>query len=505
MASTITTIERNLKMGYSIPTHAVISYIEAHLKDGQIDHEALEQSVGFSYAHIRDFFRRNTGYSLAHYVRMRKICVSAFDLLHSEQPVLEVALHYGFSCHESYSRAFKKITGSTPSAFRKARPLMGKEELITGVYGIRFLNQKERRSDVKMNTEKYRDNDSTVLYGVPEVTWGTYGGNTPLPMCLKACADYLGEDIEYAFFMASCGAAFRLTWNEEDWDLGNVDIYHTFRESNDVYRLGVEALGREYDVLERNNETTKEEFIQFIRRHVDEGYPCIATGIIGPPEPCIITGYRDNGNTLLGWNFFQKDPAFAEGVQTDDSGYFICDNWWENTDTQLVMCMGPVVGEKLSAREIVKNAVLVLTGRKEGNYCKGIAAFDAWKEMLSEESWFHVGNNYSLLFEKMLCLNDAMGCLFDGSGSAAAYFKGLAEQEAAAGTEETAGKYRKLEALFSEIKETICRMQDLFGDYRDIDGRLPYLADAAVRKNACTCIEEVKQREEEALRLMKEL
>lgn len=492
-------------MSYSVPTHAVIAYIERHLKEEKIDYEALERSVGYSYAHIRDFFRRNTGDSLAHYVRVRKICVSAFELLHSEKTVLEIALQYGFSSHESYTRAFKAITGSTPYAFRKARPLMGKEELVTGVYGIRFLKQKERRSDIEMKTEKYKDNDSTVLYGVPEIAWGTYGGNTPFPMCLKACADYLGEDVEYAFSMVSCGAAFRFTWNEEDWDLGNVDVYHTFRESNDVYRLGVEALGREFDMLERNKETTKEEFIRFIRKHVDEGYPCIALGIIGPPEACIITGYRDNGNTLLGWNLFQKEPMFAGSVQTDDSGYFICSNWWENTDTHVVMCMGAIAAERLSVKDIVKNAVLVMTGRKEGNYCKGIKAFDAWKKMLLEERWFHAGGNDSVLSGRMLCQNDAMYCLSDGSGSAAAYFRELAEQEVLTGTKETAVKYRELAALFSRVKEVTGRMQELFGDSRDMDGGLSKLADSSVREKVCSYIEEIKQQEEKALRFMGEL
>ena len=46
--------------------------------------------------------------------------------------------------------------------------------------------------------EKYHNNESTVLYGVPKVEWGTYGGSTPYPICLKACADYLGEDLDYA-------------------------------------------------------------------------------------------------------------------------------------------------------------------------------------------------------------------------------------------------------------------------------------------------------------------
>lgn len=323
-------------MSYPLHTYAILSYIEAHVRDQKTDYHVLEQNAGFSYAHIRDFFKRDTGYSLACYIRRRKIFTSAFDLLHTDKSIMELALDYGFSSHESYTRAFIKVVGMTPSAFRKSRPLMGKSELTPGIYGIGLLRQKERRSDVEMNQkEKYQKNDSTILYGVPKVEWGTYGGSTPYPICLKACADYLGDDLDYATTLVSCGAAFRFTWNETEWDMCNVDIYHTFDEggAETVYSYAAKALGREFSILDRTETTTKDEFIQFIRGHIDEGYPCIAQGIIGPPEACIITGYRDNGNTLLGWNFFQNDPAFGGAVQFDNCGYFICDNWWENTDT----------------------------------------------------------------------------------------------------------------------------------------------------------------------------
>ena len=54
----------------------------------------------------------------------------------------------------------------------------------------------------------------------------------------------------------------------------------------------------------------KSEFISFIKAKIDSGFPCIALGIIGPPEACIITGYRNNGDVLLGWNFFQDNPEY---------------------------------------------------------------------------------------------------------------------------------------------------------------------------------------------------
>lgn len=98
------------------------------------------------------------------------------------------------------------------------------------------------------------------------------------------------------YTLVSCGDAFRFTWNEKDWDLSNVDIYHTFTEGAEetVYSYTAKALGREFSMLDRTESTTKEDFISFIKQHIDEGYPCIAQGIIGPPKACIITGYRDN-------------------------------------------------------------------------------------------------------------------------------------------------------------------------------------------------------------------
>lgn len=77
------------------------------------------------------------------------------------------------------------------------------------------------------------------------------------------------------------------------------------------------------------------------------------------------------------------------------------------------MCLGPVEREPFGAKDIIKTAVSVMTGRKDGDYRKGVAGFAAWAKMLSEDSAFS-GENESLLFEKMLCQDDATTCLIDG-------------------------------------------------------------------------------------------
>ncbi len=82
-----------------------------------------------------------------------------------------------------------------------------------------------------MANKKVFENGVT-LYGVPKVHYGAFGGATPCPIALKACANYLGADIDYADAITGCGAAFRLTWNTAVWDDGNVDVCHTFDESD---------------------------------------------------------------------------------------------------------------------------------------------------------------------------------------------------------------------------------------------------------------------------------
>ncbi|NLE26014.1 MAG: hypothetical protein GX625_11865 [Clostridiaceae bacterium] len=239
---------------------------------------------------------------------------------------------------------------------------------------------------------KQENENSVVLYGISKVEYGATGC-TPYPMCLKSCANYLGQDISLDFIMAATGAAFRLTWDTTSWNCGNVDVIHTFDNPEEIYKLGVEALGRDFQIITRtntlcdvkfastNHSDQKSDFINFIKNQIDKGFPCIALGIIGPPEACIVTGYRENGEILLGWNFFQDAAEFASDVKFDESGYFISDKWWKNNETIAVISLGEKNKPLISYKAIVENAIIVMTGRldmKSGKtFAKGIMAYDA--------------------------------------------------------------------------------------------------------------------------------
>lgn len=76
-------------MSYPTYVKAIICYIEAHIKDEKLDYSDLQNRIGFSQAHMRELFSKNTGIALARYVRMRKVKCSALELLNT---------YYGIQC-----------------------------------------------------------------------------------------------------------------------------------------------------------------------------------------------------------------------------------------------------------------------------------------------------------------------------------------------------------------------------------------------------------------------
>lgn len=463
-----------VNMSYSTMAHAMIRYVESHLES--FDISEMSESFGFSEIYLRELFRKNVDMPIMRYYKRRRIIVSAFEILHSDRKIVDIALESGFSNHESYTRAFRKTFGVSPSRFRIDRPMIGRKQLDTGVFGLERLVGKEKRSD-ELTMEQ---NDSTtILYGIRRIRHGAYGSNTMFPICVKAVSEYLGDDVSYACIMAATGAAFRLVWNRAVWDLSNIDIYHALRESNEIYKYGARALGREFDFLGRDENTKKEDFAAFIRSKIAKGFPVIALVIIGPPEPCIIAGYEESGEIVAGWNFFQEDDEFSSEISLMDNGYFRSDKWWENTDTQAVMCIGPVSDNApCGDREIVQMALAVMEARNEGTYAKGISAYDAWKDMLLEEKWFENGAGFDHLFSKLLVQNDATVCIRDGRRWGAEYLEALSEKcgETEKGIcQKAAGHFRKVSGIAGD-------MMSLIGSWSDMEKALGNFGDRSVRE-----------------------
>ncbi len=95
-----------------------IDYVEEHLTE-EIDYGAVAKEACSSEFHFQRVFGVVCGFSLGDYVRMRRLSLAAEDLIRSDEKVIEIALKYGYETPESFTRAFVRFHGVTPTDARR--------------------------------------------------------------------------------------------------------------------------------------------------------------------------------------------------------------------------------------------------------------------------------------------------------------------------------------------------------------------------------------------------
>ncbi|MCE0490269.1 helix-turn-helix domain-containing protein [Pantoea sp. Mb-10] len=99
---------------------SLLDWIENNLgHDLHLDEVA--RRAGYSRWHLQRLFRQHTGFSLAEYIRQRRLTESALTLINSDEAILQVAMSYGFDTQQAYTRTFKNYFSVTPGQLRRQR------------------------------------------------------------------------------------------------------------------------------------------------------------------------------------------------------------------------------------------------------------------------------------------------------------------------------------------------------------------------------------------------
>lgn len=100
---------------------AALEYIERHLCD-EIKTEDVAAICFCSKSTLEKLFRRVHSISVHDYIVRRRMMLAAKKLSQEpEMAILDIALEYGYSTHESFARAFKQVWNCKPSEFRQKR------------------------------------------------------------------------------------------------------------------------------------------------------------------------------------------------------------------------------------------------------------------------------------------------------------------------------------------------------------------------------------------------
>jgi len=106
--------------------YSSVSFIESCLSE-EFSIGDLAGKVFLSKTHYQRLFQAVMGEPVMEYVKKRRLQQAGIHLCESRESVLTIALRYGYSSHEGFTRAFKNYFGMSPSMYRKRYANTGRE------------------------------------------------------------------------------------------------------------------------------------------------------------------------------------------------------------------------------------------------------------------------------------------------------------------------------------------------------------------------------------------
>lgn len=97
---------------------SAIEYIEEHITD-DISAEEIADYVYMSSFYFQKGFSMLCGYSVMEYIRNRRLALAGGELATTGGKVIDVAMKYGYDSPDSFTKAFTRFHGVSPSMVRK--------------------------------------------------------------------------------------------------------------------------------------------------------------------------------------------------------------------------------------------------------------------------------------------------------------------------------------------------------------------------------------------------
>ncbi|EGI24699.1 transcriptional activator RamA [Escherichia coli TA206] len=104
--------------------HNIICWIDNNLGKN-LNGNNIAARVGYSLRHFQRMFYQQTGFTLARYIRQRRLEMAARALTETELPIEHLCLQYGYSSSQTFIRAFRQAFHCTPGKYRKERRFPG--------------------------------------------------------------------------------------------------------------------------------------------------------------------------------------------------------------------------------------------------------------------------------------------------------------------------------------------------------------------------------------------
>ncbi|WP_058303599.1 helix-turn-helix domain-containing protein [Gorillibacterium timonense] len=330
-----------------------LNYIENHLLDEELDNNSVAKHSYSSNANFQRTFSIVTGVTIADYIRCRRLTLAGEELAKTDSKVIDAALKYRYDSPESFSKAFARFHGITPSEAKRSSNNLK-------CFAPIFLRI-EVRGGLNMNTK--------MIPHIPRVFFNRGGENYHFNSAARYVMDCIGEMkfADYSLIAGITGDSFVQFYSLKSFKGDSAsDYYLGLRKLPSVFdKLGYTA----ESISIRELQSEKEKCIKRITASIDKGVPVILYHG-GPPG--VIVGYEGDGATLL---YLRENMTEPKQLVLDDKCF---EN--EDYDTKGWVVTGNK-NREVPLKQIYREAVIqlpkLLTLRTD-DYVFGAEAFRMW-------------------------------------------------------------------------------------------------------------------------------
>lgn len=100
-----------------------LEYIEKHITE-DLDIDDIAKAVNVSPFYFQKGFVMLCGFTVAEYVRNRKLALAGNYIATSNEKIIDIALKYGYDSPDGFTKAFTRFHEITPMAVRKDSVLL---------------------------------------------------------------------------------------------------------------------------------------------------------------------------------------------------------------------------------------------------------------------------------------------------------------------------------------------------------------------------------------------
>lgn len=110
-------------MEWTAAVRDAVDFMEKHITE-EITMADVAAHVNVSPFYFHKGFSILCGYSITEYIRNRRLALAGEELLTSDATVMELAMKYGYDSPDSFTKAFTRFHGHSPSVVRRDKTML---------------------------------------------------------------------------------------------------------------------------------------------------------------------------------------------------------------------------------------------------------------------------------------------------------------------------------------------------------------------------------------------